>query len=50
MTSETPDPPRPRRKGIYLLPNLLTTGCLFSGFYAVVAAVERRLVFWNAEQ
>ncbi|HSG04801.1 MAG TPA: CDP-alcohol phosphatidyltransferase family protein, partial [Nitrospiria bacterium] len=26
------------RKGIYLLPNLLTTGNLFSGFYAVIAA------------
>ncbi|MGH8327339.1 MAG: CDP-alcohol phosphatidyltransferase family protein, partial [Steroidobacteraceae bacterium] len=28
-------------KGIYLLPNLLTTGCLFSGFYAVVAAIDK---------
>ena len=26
------------RKGIYLLPNLFTTGALFSGFYAIVAA------------
>ena len=25
-----------RRKGIYLLPNLLTTGALFCGFYAVL--------------
>ncbi|HTX24396.1 MAG TPA: CDP-diacylglycerol--serine O-phosphatidyltransferase [Steroidobacteraceae bacterium] len=33
--------PRPRRKGIYLLPNLLTTGCLFSGFYAIVAAIDK---------
>jgi CDP-diacylglycerol---serine O-phosphatidyltransferase len=41
VTSETPDQPRPRRKGIYLLPNLLTTGCLFSGFYAVVAAIDK---------
>jgi CDP-diacylglycerol--serine O-phosphatidyltransferase len=32
--------PRPRRRAIYLLPNLLTTGCLFSGFYAVVAAID----------
>jgi CDP-diacylglycerol---serine O-phosphatidyltransferase len=32
---------RPRRKGIYLLPNLLTTGCLFSGFYAIVAAIDK---------
>jgi CDP-diacylglycerol---serine O-phosphatidyltransferase len=41
VTNETPDPPRPPRKGIYLLPNLLTTGCLFSGFYAVVAAIDK---------
>ena len=26
-----------RRKGIYLLPNLLTTGALFGGFYAVLS-------------
>jgi CDP-diacylglycerol--serine O-phosphatidyltransferase len=30
----------PRPRGVYLLPNLLTTGCLFSGFYAVVAAID----------
>lgn len=29
-----------RRKGIYLLPNLLTTGALFAGFYAIVAAIN----------
>ncbi len=29
-----------RRRGIYLLPNLFTTGTLFSGFYAVVAAMN----------
>src|SRR5262252_9556458 len=40
VTSDTPEPARARRKGIYLLPNLLTTGCLFSGFYAVVAAID----------
>ena len=27
---------RPRSRGIYLLPNLFTTGVLFSGFYAIV--------------
>ena len=32
--------PNPR-KGIYLLPNLLTTGTLFSGFYAIVAAIDK---------
>jgi CDP-diacylglycerol--serine O-phosphatidyltransferase len=31
---------RPRGKGIYLLPNLMTTGCLFSGFYAIIAAID----------
>ena len=33
--------PKPRPRGIYLLPNLLTTGCLFSGFYAIVAAIDK---------
>jgi CDP-diacylglycerol--serine O-phosphatidyltransferase len=33
-------PTRIRRKGIYLLPNLLTTGALFAGFYAIVAAID----------
>jgi CDP-diacylglycerol--serine O-phosphatidyltransferase len=32
--------PATRRKGIYLIPNLLTTGCLFSGFYAIVAVID----------
>lgn len=41
MTNDLPEPVRPRRKGIYLLPNLLTTGCLFAGFYAVVAAIDK---------
>lgn len=31
---------RIRRKGIYLLPNLFTTSALFSGFFAMVAAVN----------
>lgn len=29
-----------RRRGIYLLPNLFTTGALFSGFYAVVSGMH----------
>jgi CDP-diacylglycerol--serine O-phosphatidyltransferase len=37
---ENPDPPVARRRAIYLLPNLFTTGCLFAGFYAVVAAID----------
>ncbi|KAB7622812.1 CDP-diacylglycerol--serine O-phosphatidyltransferase [Alkalilimnicola sp. S0819] len=32
------DEKQPRRRGIYLLPNLLTTIALFFGFYAIVAA------------
>lgn len=31
-----------RRRGIYLLPNLLTTAGLFAGFYAIVAAMNDR--------
>ena len=29
-----------RRRGIFLLPNLLTTGGLFAGFYGIVAAID----------
>ena len=32
--------PKPRSRGIYLLPNLFTTGALFSGFYAVIASMN----------
>jgi CDP-diacylglycerol--serine O-phosphatidyltransferase len=35
-------PKRPRGRGIYLLPNLLTTGSLFAGFYGIIAAIESR--------
>ncbi len=31
-----------RRRGIYLLPNLFTTGALFSGFYAITSAMNGR--------
>ncbi|WP_444892750.1 CDP-diacylglycerol--serine O-phosphatidyltransferase [Microbulbifer sp. TRSA001] len=31
---------RVRARGIYLLPNLVTTGALFSGFYAIVAGMS----------
>ena len=27
------------RRGIYLLPNLFTTGAMFAGFYAIVAGI-----------
>jgi CDP-diacylglycerol--serine O-phosphatidyltransferase len=29
-----------RMRGVYLLPNLLTTGALFAGFYSIVAAID----------
>lgn len=35
-----------RRRGIYLLPNLLTTGALFAGFYSIIAAIDGN--FFNA--
>src|SRR3954469_15851104 len=42
---DTLDPllqPRPRRKGLYMLPNAITLGALFSGFYAIVMAINGR--------
>ncbi|GAA5180160.1 CDP-diacylglycerol--serine O-phosphatidyltransferase [Niveibacterium umoris] len=38
-------PPRSisiRRRGIYILPNLFTTGALFAGFYAIVQSMNGR--------
>lgn len=34
---------RPRGRGIYLLPNLFTTGGLFGGFFAIIAASQGRI-------
>ena len=34
-----------RRRGVFWLPNLLTTAALFSGFYAVVAAIDLKFEF-----
>ncbi len=33
---------KPSRRGIYLLPNLFTTGALFAGFFAIVQAMNGR--------
>ena len=44
METDVEEELKPRRKGIYLLPNLLTTGCMFSGFYAIVAAIDKNFV------
>ncbi len=32
--------PRGRRRGVYLLPNLITSGALFAGFFAMVAGMN----------
>lgn len=40
MTEETPI--KSPRRGVYLLPNLITTAGLFAGFYAIVAATQGR--------
>lgn len=37
---EQPVSRAPVRRGIYLLPNLITTGALFAGFYAIIAAID----------
>lgn len=39
LKNEQPEPGT-RRRGIYLLPNLLTTGGLFAGFYSIIAAID----------
>ncbi|MDH5426224.1 MAG: CDP-diacylglycerol--serine O-phosphatidyltransferase [Gammaproteobacteria bacterium] len=41
-TMETEQQQTKRRKGIYLLPNLITTAGLFGGFYGIVAAMNGR--------
>ncbi len=45
-SGENVEPVRPRRKGIYILPNLFTLASLFGGFYAIVMAMNDR--FENA--
>ena len=42
---ERAEPPRPRRKGIYVLPNAITLAGLFGGFYAIVMAMNGRFEF-----
>ncbi len=37
---DTRKKPGLRRRGIYILPNLFTTGALFAGFYAIVQAMN----------
>lgn len=42
--SDDVTPERRRRLGIYLLPNLFTTGTLFSGFFATLSAIEAHYI------
>jgi CDP-diacylglycerol--serine O-phosphatidyltransferase len=39
---------QPRHRGIYLLPNLITSAALFAGFYAIVAAIDGNYVHAGA--
>ncbi len=41
MTQKHKENPK-RRRGIYLLPNLFTTGGLFAGFYAIISSMQGR--------
>jgi len=45
LMNDDDDGERPRPRGVYWLPNLLTTAALFAGFYAIVAAID-----WNFER
>ena len=51
MTESDSDPRVParklnvmRRKGIYLLPNMMTTAALFAGFYSIIAAIDGNFI------
>ncbi|MEO7431751.1 MAG: CDP-diacylglycerol--serine O-phosphatidyltransferase [Dokdonella sp.] len=39
---ETPTVTRKPRRGIYLLPNLFTTGAMFAGYFAIISAIGGR--------
>ena len=40
MSEAETQPPKRRRRAIYLLPNLFTTSALFAGFYGILAAMD----------
>lgn len=44
LEAENGDAEGRRRRGIYLLPNLITTGALFAGFYAIVAGMNGHFI------
>lgn len=43
MNSAEPNP-NMRKRGIYLLPNLFTTGSLFAGFYSIIAGMNQDFI------
>ncbi len=43
--AEISQPRRKPSKGIYMLPNMITLAALFAGFYAVVMAMNGRLIW-----
>lgn len=44
MDEDHPDNEHHPHKGIYLLPNMLTTSALFAGFYSIIAAIDEHYV------
>ena len=44
VRSIDPDGELKRRRGVYLLPNLITTAALFAAFYAIVAAANGQFI------
>ena len=34
-----------RRRGIFLLPNLLTTASLFAGFFSIISSIEGNFIY-----
>ena len=44
VDDESPKARFRRRRGVYLLPNLITTGAMFAGFYAIVAGMNGHFV------
>ncbi len=45
MDTSPEQPVKKRRRGIYLLPNLITTAGLFAGFYGIVAATQDKFEY-----
>ena len=45
ISMDPTEPRHPRRRGIYLLPNLFTTASLFAGFYSIIASMNHDFIF-----